>query len=124
MTQEELDKRIRKHELWLQGKEGGERLDIGAQYDVRGLDFDGRDLRSAIFQGADLSFTSFCAANLKNAYLDDAIFNHTDFYKATISYNDDLILKLAKDTEESRQKKSPSESSAQAPSAKADKKGQ
>lgn len=120
MTQAELNERIEKHDKWLRGEIGGERLDIGAQYDVRGLDFDGRDLRSAIFQGADLSFTSFCAANLRNAYLDNAIFNHTDFYRATISYNEDLILKLAKDTEESRQKKSPSDTSAQAPSAKAD----
>ncbi len=103
MTQEELNERIRKHDKWLRGEIGGERLDIGAQYDVRGLDFDGRDLRSAIFQGADLSFTSFCAANLKNAYLDDAIFNHTDFYKATISYNEDLILKLAENIKKSRQ---------------------
>ncbi|MCI6603706.1 MAG: pentapeptide repeat-containing protein, partial [Clostridiales bacterium] len=94
MTQEELNERIRKHELWLQGKEGGERLDIGAQYDVRGLDFDGRDLRSAIFQGADLSFTSFYAANLKNAYLDEAIFDHTNFDGATITYNVYLILRL------------------------------
>ena len=101
MTQEELDKRMWKHEQWLQGKVGGERLDIDAKYDVRGLDFSGEDLRGAIFKGADLSFTSFCAANLKNAYLDDAIFNHTDFHKATISYNEDLILRLAEDIKKS-----------------------
>lgn len=120
MTQEELDKRIRKHEQWLRAKEGGERLVIGAKDDVRGLDFDGGDLRSAFFQGADLGFTSFYAADLKNADLDEAIFDHTNFDGATITYNAYLILRLAEDIKRSIKEKSPSDTSAQAPSAKAD----
>lgn len=101
MTQEELNERIRKHEQWLRGEEGGERLDICAKDDVRGLDFDGGDLRSAFFQGVDLSFTSFYATDLKNAYLDEAIFDHTDFDRATITYDEDLILQLAEDIKKS-----------------------
>ncbi len=120
MTQEELDKRIRKHEQWLRGEFGGERLDIGAKDDVRGLDFDGGDLRSAFFQGADLSFTSFYAANLKNAYLDEAIFDHTNFDGATITYNVYLILRLAEDIKRLIKEKSPSDTSAQAASGEPD----
>lgn len=120
MTQEELNARIRKHEQWLRGEEGGERLDICAKDDVRGLDFDGGDLRSAFFQGVDLSFTSFCATNLKNAYLDEAIFDHTNFERSTITYNAYLILRLAEDIKRSIKEKSPSDTSAQAASGEPD----
>lgn len=124
MTQEELNKLLKKHEQWLRGNRRGEQLFIGDRENVKGLDFSGRDLRFSLFMGTDLSFTSFLGVNLQGAHLGGVILNHTDFECSTIPYDEDLILKLAESIKESRKKKSPSESSAQAPSAKADKKGQ
>lgn len=120
MTQKELNERIKKHEQWLQDEEGGKRLVIGAEDDVRGLKFIVDDLKCASFRGADLSNVWFKGCDLQNANFDNAIFNNTDFERTTISYNKDLILRLAKDIKKSRKKKSPSDTSAQAASAKAD----
>lgn len=124
MTQEELNERIKKHELWMWGKVGGELLEIGAEDDIRGLEFIAEDIRCAVFDGANLSNVRFYVCALQNASFDGAIFDHTDFDRSSISYNEDLILRLAEDIKKSRQKKSPSDESAQAASAKADKKGQ
>lgn len=102
MTQAELNERIKKHQLWLQDEEGGERLVIGAEDDVRGLKFIVDDLRCASFRGANLSNVWFNGCYLQNASFDGAVFDHTDFDRATIIYNEDLILKLAENIKEIR----------------------
>lgn len=102
MTQEELNERIKKHKLWLQDEEGGKRLVIGAEDDVRGLKFIVDDLKCASFRGANLSNVWFKGCDLQNVSFDGAVFDHTDFEKTTISYNKDLILRLAEDIKKSR----------------------
>ena len=124
MTQEELNERIKKHETWLRIMSWGERLVIGADDNVKGLNFSWTDLRDAIFEGADLSFARFSGTSLQHANFDNAILNHTNFNHAIIEYDEDLILKFAESIKESRKEKSPSDTSAQAASAEADKKGQ
>lgn len=124
MTQAELNELIYKHEQWLRGDKSGEQLIIGDREDVKGLDFSRRNLRAAFFIGTDLSFASFFGSNLKVARFISVTLNHTDFDKTDITYDEDLILRLAEDIKKSRQKKSPSDTSAQAASAEADKKGQ
>lgn len=120
MTQEELNERIRKHRKWMNGVEGGKRLIIGAEHDIRGLELVGEDLRWASFRGADLSNVCFYACEMQSVNFDNAIFNHTDFDSSSISYKEDLILRLAKDIKKSRQEKSPSDTSAQAASGEPD----
>lgn len=129
MTQEELNERIKKHKLWLHGEEGGEQFVVRADRDLCDLDFSGEALDLAEFCAADLSGsnftrTSLTMAELQGACLDDAIFDHTIFDGANITYDEDLILKIAEDIKKSRREKSPSDTSAQAASAEADKKGQ
>lgn len=102
MTQAELNERIKKHRLWLQDEEGGKKLVIGAEDDVRGLKFIVDDLRWASFRGADLSNVCFCGCVLQNVNFDNAIFNNTDFNVSTISYDKDLILRLAEDIKKIR----------------------
>ena len=120
MTQHELNERIREHFKWMCGQIGGKRLVIGAKDDIRGLGFLGEDTRRASFRGADLSNVRFYGCELQNVDFDNAIFNHTDFNASSISYNKDLILRLAEDIKKSRQEKSPSDESAQAASGKPD----
>lgn len=105
MTQAELNERIKKHMLWLQNEEGGEKLVIGAEDDVRGLKFIVDDLRCASFRGANLSNVWFKGCDLQNVSFDGAVFDRTDFEKTTISYNEDLFLKLAENIKKSRKKR-------------------
>ena len=56
ITKEELEVFLRKHKLWLENKEGGERAYL------RGADLRGADLGGAYLSGADLS-----VADLKDA---------------------------------------------------------
>lgn len=103
MTQEELNERIRKHDKWLRREIGGERLVIGAKDDIRGLELVAEDLRCAVFDGADLSNVCFYGCELQNVDFDNAIFNNTDFDSSSISYNKDLILRLAEDIKKSEE---------------------
>ena len=61
ITKEELDTFLRKHKLWLENKEGGERADL------RRADLQGAYLQGAYLQGADLQ-----GAYLQGAYLQGA----------------------------------------------------
>jgi hypothetical protein len=66
ITQEELEVFLRKHKLWLDDEEGGERANLcGA--DLRDADLCGANLRGANLCDADL-----CGANLRGANLCDA----------------------------------------------------
>lgn len=80
----------------------------------------GEDIRCASFRGADLSNVCFYGCELQNVDFDNAIFNHTDFDSSSISYKEDLILRLAENIKKSRQEKSPSDTSAQATSGEPD----
>lgn len=71
MTQEELDEVIRKHKLWLNGEEGGERANL-IDKDLRGLDMDGADMRDARMEHVDMRYASMRNADMRNAHMRDA----------------------------------------------------
>ena len=66
ITKEELEVFLRKHKLWLENKEGGERADL------QGADLQGADLRRADLQGADLRGADLQGADLRGADLQGA----------------------------------------------------
>jgi hypothetical protein len=76
VNEDELETLLSKHRLWIDGKEGGERLDLSGKK-LRGADFRNCDLKGSIFgeveaigadfSGADLENASFEKANLTNA---------------------------------------------------------
>lgn len=67
LTQEELDQIIAKHQLWLDGEEGGE---------------------LANFEASDLSFASLRHINLKNSYLVGTNLKFTNLYCAQMQRSD------------------------------------
>ncbi len=71
ITKEELEQFLRKHKLWLDNKEGGERAYLRGA-DLRGAYLRGADLRGAYLSGADLSGAYLRGADLRGAYLSGA----------------------------------------------------
>ncbi len=73
MTQEELNEVLRKHNLWLEGKEGGKRADMqGAN--MQYADMQRADMRYVDMQGANIDHSAWplWCGSLK-AYVDDRI---------------------------------------------------
>ena len=88
ISQEELDERIKLHELWLK-EEGGERLDV-SRCDLQELDFSRSNFSGAYFSGAnftDANFTdaNFLRANFSFANFSGANFSHANFSLANFS---------------------------------------
>ena len=71
MDQEKLNEILKKHKLWLEDKEGGEKADLRAA-DLRAADLMGADLRAADLMGADLRSVNLKAADLRSADLRSA----------------------------------------------------
>ena len=95
MTQEELNKIIESHELWMMGVEEGVRADLRHEdlrcADLRGVDLERvflneADLRCADLRGAclptDLKGTDLRKAALRGAYLPDYMYQVTGCGKA------------------------------------------
>lgn len=61
MTQQELDEKLKLHEMWL-NDEGGERLDLSGK-DLRGVEFSGANLISADLGEANLIGADLSGAN-------------------------------------------------------------
>jgi hypothetical protein len=82
MKQEELNKILEEHKLWLNGK-GGTRADLqGAN--LLGANLEGTDLRGADLEDADLQWANFKNANLKGADLRYAILKSTNLQYADL----------------------------------------
>lgn len=81
ITEEELNEILRKHELWLKGKDGGKIADL-SEADLSGAplrganlcraDLSGADLRGANLRGANLIEADLSGANLRGANLSEA----------------------------------------------------
>ena len=71
MTKKEFDEIIRKHEMWLEDKEGGEQAYL-RRADLRNADLSGADLRRADLCVADIRGANLCGANLYGANLQGA----------------------------------------------------
>lgn len=110
ISKTELRNIIRKHQLWLQEKDGGERADLSGA-DLENVDLHnvclcdanlsyaylhGADLHNANLSNANLSAVDLCVAdlsetdlhnaNLDYAYLDDADLCKTNLYNANLSH--------------------------------------
>ena len=78
ITQEELEALLRKHKLWLENKEGGERADL------RGANLQEANLQEADLQGADLRGANLQEANLQEANLQGADLQGADLRRANL----------------------------------------
>ena len=76
VTEKELKKILHRHQLWLEGKEGGE------QANLRWADLRGADLRGADLCGADL-----CGANLREVDLRGANLRWADLCRADLDFS-------------------------------------
>jgi len=76
MNQEELNKILKEHELWLIGEDG-------KRADLKFADLTGVDLKDANLRYADLKYTNLSNANLRYADL-----RYTDFRNAYLGYAD------------------------------------
>jgi len=77
MKQEELNEILRKHKLWFEGEEGGERADLRG-CDLRGCDLRDADLQGCNLQNCDLQNCDLQYAKLQNCDLQDADLRGTD----------------------------------------------
>ena len=68
-------KQIKKHELWANGKEGGERADFSG-HDFSGADLNGADLTDANLRRADLRDANLCKCIVCDANFDGAIVSY------------------------------------------------
>lgn len=100
MTQEQIDTILKKHQLWLDGKEGGECADFQYAH-LQGENFRGTYIQCANFQGAHLQDADFQYAHLqgvnfryadlqrvffRGANLRDANFQYANLQYANIQY--------------------------------------
>ena len=91
LTQHELKKMDRLHELWLEGKPGGQYADFSGM-ELAHLDFDGTTFEAAAFRGARISDCCLCGnfvsadfrgAELRNVYAGYSLYESADFTSAT-----------------------------------------
>ena len=68
ITREELDQFLHKHKLWLENKEGGERLFLSG-YDLIGSNLIGSDLSGSNLIGSDLSWSNLRGSDLSGSNL-------------------------------------------------------
>jgi hypothetical protein len=92
MTQSELERKIKLHELWLEGKAKGQRADFSGA-NLRGANFFGVNLEYAIMQDANLKGANLvCAnlevANLKGTNLEDANLRFANLKGADLELSD------------------------------------
>ncbi len=95
LTQEEINKRLKLHKMWLNGEDGGVRADLkgenlrGADLrsaDLRRTNLEGADLRGADLRGADLRSADLRRTNLEGADLRCADLRRTNLEGADLKY--------------------------------------
>ena len=74
MNADELKAVLKKHQLWLEGEDGGERADLSRR-DLRRASMDGFNLNGAILNGASMNGASMDGASMNRAILDGATGN-------------------------------------------------
>ena len=96
MTQDELNKELHLHKMWLAGEKGGVRADLhGAdlhRLDMHTANLCGADLQGANLYGVDLQYVNLWDANLQHtelrtANLRGADLRYTDLKGANIDYS-------------------------------------
>ena len=91
ITPEELETFLRKHKLWLENKEGGERADLSganlSKADLSGANLSKANLRWANLGGADLGGADLRGANLRWANLGGANLSKANLGGADLDYS-------------------------------------
>lgn len=84
-TKEEIQEILRKHQLWLDGEEGGERADFSGA-DLTDADLRVENLRVANLRSANLTGANLTGASLRGADLSGAYLSNADLTGADLSY--------------------------------------
>ena len=91
-TKDELSEIIKKHRLWLDEEDGGERADLSyanlCSADLRSANLRSADLRSADLRYADLSYANLRSADLRSANLRSADLRYANLRSADLRYAD------------------------------------
>ena len=82
MTQQELNEILRKHKLWLDGKEGGERANMQSAH-MRSANMQSANMQSAHMRSADMQ-----CANMQRADMQCADMRYADMQCADMRYAD------------------------------------
>ena len=94
ITEEELNEILRKHELWIEGKDGGKRANLNganlfganlSRADISAANLSGADISAANLFGANLSATNLSGANLSGANLSAANLRGADLSGANLN---------------------------------------
>lgn len=92
ITKEELAKKIKLHQKWMRGEEGGERL-VLIGYNLRHSDLSGSNLRHSNLSGSnlrhsDLSYSDLSGSNLRNSDLSYSDLSYSDLRGSNLSHSD------------------------------------
>lgn len=93
MKQEELNRIVKKHKLWLKEDYEGEEADL-SYFDLSGAALIEEDLRYIDFSHSDLSYVDFIGSNLEGADLTDTKLFQADFYCANLKNVKGLITNI------------------------------
>jgi len=83
MNADELKAVLKKHQLWLEGEDGGERADLSRR-DLRRASMDGFNLNGAILNGASMNGASMDGASMNRASMDEASINRASMNRASM----------------------------------------
>ena len=84
MTRNEISEILRKHKMWIDDEEGGERANLSGA-NLSGANLSGANLSRADLRGADLSGADLSGANLSGANLSGANLRRADLSGADLS---------------------------------------
>ena len=84
MNKAELNKRIRKHELWHEGDRQGEKLKLSNE-EIKGVKFCDRNLSYASINNCDLSNSTFKNCNFKRTSIEESNFSRTNLNNSNFS---------------------------------------
>ncbi len=86
ISKDELKEILRKHTLWVECEEGGERADL-QRADLQRADLRGADLREADLQEADLREADLREADLQRVNLQEADLRGANLQEADLDYS-------------------------------------
>ena len=91
MTREGLNEILRKHKLWLDDADGGERADMQDAdmqgTDMQDADMQDADMQGAKMQGANMQYANMQVANMRGANMRGAKMQGADMQGADIDYS-------------------------------------
>ena len=84
IEQGELDELVRKHKLWLEGKDGGEKL-VLIDCDLTGSNLTGSDLSRSNLTGSNLTRSNLTGSNLTRSNLTRSNLRGSDLSRSNLS---------------------------------------